>query len=90
MYDEMSGTDFTLKTDELSIPGHYPGMSRPPPGEAESWGIGYSIDMGVCARATCEGCGHQGMAHRTFVASERSHSHRGFAVCPMCDHWEEF
>jgi hypothetical protein len=90
MYDELAGKDFALKTEPLSVEGYYPGVSRPAPDNVEGWGIGYAIDMGMCARATCYGCGHQGMEHRTFVASETSRSHRGFAVCPMSDHWEEF
>jgi hypothetical protein len=45
------------------------------------------IDGSVCAESTCTECGHVGLLYRPF---RKPGSYRAFAICPECDHAEEF
>lgn len=50
-------------------------------------GIAARIDSDVCKESKCDGCGHNGLNCRGFVAARR---YRAFIVCPNCKVAEEF
>ena len=54
-------------------------------------GRGNDIDAAICRESRCDRCRHAGLSYEPWRRTRLTDmSYVALAICPRCEHWEEF
>jgi hypothetical protein len=73
----------------LRAEGYVPGLPRRHRIIHQNGASGAAVDGGICARATCAACGHEGLRYAPYTTAD-GRGYRALAVCPACAVAEEW